>query len=399
MKSQNAFAEHPFDLDQATLAARDNAKWTRYEPGILPAFVAEMDFAVAPAIQHAIQSITQRQQYGYPGGPAGSAASQVTRAFAERMAARFSWAPDPSSAVVVADLVQGTFATVIAFSEPGESVVLQTPAYPPFFDAVASTGRRLLPWRFERTGQSYTLDSDALRSVPDQTRLLILCNPHNPTGRVLRRDELEQIAAFALDRNIIVVSDEIHADIVYAGHTHIPFASLGPDIAARTITLNSATKSFNIPGLRCAVIHFGSHALLERFHKRLPSRLLGACSGISMAATVAAWSQSQPWLDQAMIRLTAARDRMIDFFHGQFPEVAIGKPEGTYFGWLDCSSLPFNGSAFDFFMGQAKVALSAGETFLAGATSHVRLNFATSPAILDEILERLGSAIRQLPGR
>lgn len=388
-----------FELDKQTLVARRNAKWTRYDPDILPAFVAEMDFAIAPPIQHAIEQIVGQQQYGYPGGAAGAATVQVTQAFAKRMQSHFSWSLDPSTAIAVADLVQGTYATVMAFSDSGESILLQTPAYPPFFDAIATSGRKAIPWAFEKSETTHILNLDALPDSASKAKLLVLCNPHNPTGRVLKRDELTRIANYAIEKDMIVVSDEIHADIVYAGSKHIPFASLGADIAARTITLNSATKSFNIPGLRCAVIHFGSRELMNRFHRRFPPKLLGACSGISMAATVAAWSEGQEWLDEAMIRLSTARDRMIAFFHNEFPEIQVTKPEGTYFGWLDCSALPFNDSAFDFFKSHAKVALSPGESFSPEAARYVRINFATSLPILDEILGRMGSAIRQLQNR
>ena len=393
-----AFAA-PYDLSKETLALRRNAKWSRYAPDILPAFVAEMDYAIAPAIQQAIERSVHEQRYGYPGGSPGSASMAVAEAFSSRMASLFAWEPDPSNAIVVADLVQGSFATVMAFSEPGEDVVLQVPAYPPFFDAIATTGRRLASWHLNRQGDVFEHDFDELADFPETAKILVLCNPHNPTGRVLRRDELEKIAAVALQRDMIVISDEIHADIVYPGHRHIPFASLGPDIAARTVTLNSATKSFNIPGLRCAVIHFGTRALKERFHQRLPAKLFGACTGISMDATVAAWTESQDWLAGAMKHLTAARNQVMEFCRAEFPQINIVAPEGTYFGWLDCSALPFNDSAYDFFFNQAKVAMSAGETFLPGAERHVRLNFATSPAILEEILGRMGHAIKGLHGR
>ena len=207
----------------------------------------------------------------------------VAEAFVRRMQARFGWSPDVELVQTVADLVQATFACIMAFSEPGDGVILQIPAYPPFREAVEDTGRRLISHQVRYHGDWIDLDTAALESlVDDRARIILLCNPHNPSGRVYRRQELEAIARLAIERDLIVVADEIHCDLVYPGNGHIPFATLNAEVAARTITLNSATKSFNIPGLRCATIHFGSPQLKRRFFSRVPRRLLGAPSSFGI---------------------------------------------------------------------------------------------------------------------
>src|SRR3977135_678094 len=193
------------------------------------------------------------------------------------MQRRFGWHTDPADALPIGDLVQASFSSVMAFSEPGDAILLQLPSYPPFIRAIEDTGRRPVVNTMSDDGKRWVLDLGAYQAAPDpRLRMLIFCHPQNPTGRAFSRAELEEVAAFVIRHDLVVVSDEIHADIVYPGNTHIPLASLSPEIAARTITITSATKSFNIPSLRCAVMHFGASALKKRFFDRIPARLLGS---------------------------------------------------------------------------------------------------------------------------
>src|SRR5262249_3580722 len=236
----------------------------------------------------------------------------------------------------------------------------------------------------------------ASEASPDpRAGVLISGHPQNPTGRAFSRDELEAVAAFAIRHGLIVVSDEIHADIVYPGNTHIPLASLSPEIAARTITITSATKSFNIPALRCAVMHFGTPALKERFFARIPARLLGSPGVTGVDATIAAWDEGQPWLDEIMQQLKANRDWLA---RPSGPELAGGTlrtPEATYLAWLDCSALELPMSAGQFFLDRARVGLNFGETFGAPYAGFARLNFATPAPILREIVSRMAEAARR----
>jgi cystathionine beta-lyase len=225
--------------------------------------------------------------------------------------------------------------------------------------------------------------------------MLIFCHPQNPTGRAFTGAELEEVADFAIRHDLVVVSDEIHADIVYPGNTHIPLASLHPEIAARTITITSATKSFNIPALRCAVMHFGAPALKERFEKRIPSRLLGSPGVTGVDATVAAWDDGQPWLDEILAQLRANRDWLAATLAAELPGVTMRVPEATYLAWLDCRELELPCPAGQFFLDQARVGLNFGQTFGADYAGFARVNFATPPAILREIVKRMGEAVRR----
>jgi cysteine-S-conjugate beta-lyase len=385
-----------FELSQSALQARRNVKWNQYGTDVLPAFIADMDFAVAAPIQAAIERIVRERDYGYPLRDGERADRLVAKAFAKRMQFRFGWELSPDLVLPMADLVQGTYAPILAFSDPGDGVVLQTPNYPPFRDAINTTERRLLALPMRDDGTRHVFDMAELAKLVDQrTRIFVLCNPQNPTGRVFSRDELKALGQFAVERDLIVISDEIHSDLVFPGQQHIPFASLGPEIAARTITLNSATKSFNIPGLRCALIAFGSEDLRNRFHKRIPLRLTGSVNIVGADATVAAWSECQPWLDVVMQHLLKARNRVKDVLAVEAPEIRFHAPEATYLAWLDCSQLGLSTPAFQFFLDKARIGFSAGETFDPDCAQFVRFNFATSMPILDEILERMVAAIRK----
>jgi cysteine-S-conjugate beta-lyase len=387
-----------FELTVEQMRARRGVKWNRFPADVLPAWVADMDFAVPDEVQAAIEAIVSKRDYGYGNGHGVREGKEgLAVAFQEYAQSSFGWEIDPDGVLPVTDLIQGMYSPVYAFSEPGDGIVVQTPIYPPFLDTIATTGRRMVENRLVDDGTKLALDVDGLRSGVDaRTRLLMVPNPHNPTGRCFTREELTAMAEVAIEHDLIVVSDEIHADLVYSGHTHIPFASLSSEVAGRTITLTSATKGFNIPGLRCALMYFGSLELKERFHKTIPQRLLGAPNVIGIDATVAAWRYGQPWLKEVMTVLEANRNRVTAFLAQEMPQIVYREPEATYLAWLDCAPLDLGRSPFEFFLDHAKVGLMEGANFGEAGVGKVRLNFGTSAKILDEILERMAQSIRQV---
>ena len=331
------------------------------------------------------------QEYGY-----AAREGVLAAAFVRRMERRFGWHTDPADTVAIGDLVQASFSSVMAFSEPGDAILLQLPSYPPFMRAIEDTGRRLIANPMRDDGTRWVLDLAAYEAAHDlRPRMLIFCHPQNPTGRAFSRGELEEVANFAIRHDLVVVSDDIHADIVYPGNKHIPLASLHPEIAARTITITSATKSFNIPALRCAVMHFGAPALKDRFGQRIPSRLLGSPGVTGVDATVAAWDDGQLWLDEILAQLRANRDWLAATLAAELPAVTMRVPEATYLAWLDCRALELPCPAGQFFLERARVGLNFGETFGANYAGFARLNFATPAAILREIVRRMEEAVRQ----
>lgn len=380
-----------FLLTVEQLRAREGVKWRRYPPEVLPAFVADMDFAVAPAVREVIERLVERNDFGYGQMEDGE---RVARAFARRMQARYGWDVDPELIFCPVDVVQGIVAVIAALTAPGDGVVAQTPVYPPFLGAVKNTGRRLVENPLVDDGDRLVVDSDGLRSAVDAgTRMILLCNPHNPTGRVLTRGELEAIAAVALERNLTIVSDEIHSELLYPPARHIPIASLGPDVAARTVTLTSATKSFNIAGLRCSVAAFGSAALRDRFVAGIPDHLLGRPNRFGVEATITSWAHGDEWLQRVLGYLELNRRRVADTVCAA--GIRHHPPEGTYLAWLDCTTLGLpGGSPYEFFLERAKVGLSDGAEFGSPGTGCVRLNFATSAQVLERILDRMTSALR-----
>ncbi|MFN0073396.1 MAG: MalY/PatB family protein [Chloroflexota bacterium] len=384
-------AAQALELSVEALRARRGTKWHRYPDDVLGAWVADMDFTVAAPVREAIARVVREGDYGYAArlGEQGLAA-----AFEHRMRTHFGWQADPALVQPVSDLIQALFAVIQAFTAHGDGVVVQTPIYPPFLTTIAQTGRRLNDNPLLDDGSGFVLDLDGLQAqVDERTRILLVCNPHNPTGRVFTRAELLALGELAVKRDLVVVCDEIHADLVYPGREFVPFATLPRDIAERTITITSATKGFNIPGLKCGVMYFGSAGLKQRFHEVIPERLLGQVNVLGVDATVAAWREGQPWLDQVMEQLARNRARVAQFIAAELPTVRHHSPEGTFLAWLDCRELNLEPSPYRFFLDRARVGLNDGADFGTNGETCVRLNFGTSTAILDQILDRMLSVI------
>jgi cystathionine beta-lyase len=380
------------DLDIARLRDRRGEKWTTYPADVLPLWVADMDFPVAEPIGEVLRNALANHDLGYP---LNMTPEGLPTTFAERVRERFGWAVDPRRVDVITDVVQGLYIALQVYSEPGEGAIVQTPIYPPFLEAVHEMGRRLIANELVSRDVGYEIDFDALRAAIDRrTRLLLFCNPHNPTGRVFTRSELEELAEIALEHRLVVVSDEIHADLSFPGHPHIPFATLGPEVEAQTVTLMSATKAFNIAGLRCAVAVFGSKSLQEQFGE-VRRHLRGGLGSLSLQATEVAWRECQPWLDELMVYLDGNRKLVTEFLREQIPEIRHHPPQATFLAWLACRPLQLDRSPYCAFLKRGKVALSYGKHFGRGGTGFVRLNFATSRTLLTEALERMAKAVRE----
>ncbi|MDE0884740.1 MAG: pyridoxal phosphate-dependent aminotransferase [Myxococcota bacterium] len=385
-------SETGFDaLDIETLRKRKSEKWHHYPADILPAWVAEMDFPLAPPVQRALEEALENSDAGYPISPNKTG---IREAFADRMTKRFGWTVDPGDLTVLSEVVQGLYLALGSLTEPGEGAIVQTPIYPPFLQAVKDTDRQLVENRLVRKSGGWEIDFERLEAaIAPNTRAFLLCNPHNPSGRVLTRQELENLAELVLAHDLVVVADEIHADLTFDGRVHIPFASLGSEVAARTVTLNSASKSFNIAGLRCSVVHFGSPALRQRFDSHYPQHVRGGLGLPGLYATIAAWRDSQAWLDQAVAYLEANRNFLAGELAKRFPKIRWEPAEGTYLAWLDCSEMGWQGSPTQRFRERGKVALSEGGKFGSGFEQFTRLNFATSREILTAVLDRMEKAL------
>lgn len=389
----DGFDEIPWEW----LRARAGTKWSSAGPGVVPAWVADMDFPAPRVAREAVERLALAADFGYPRGQAAGCLEEL---WLPRMEARMDWAPAPGRVRAFTDLVQAVEAVLHVGTSPGDGVLLLTPSYPVFVRGLAQMGRRLLEVPAVPSGDGWEFDLERARVAAPGARALLLVNPHNPTGRVLSRPELESLAQTALDHDLLVISDEVHADLLLSRDAHhIPFASLAPEVGHRTVTLYSASKSFNLGGMCCALAHIGAGAVAQGLD-RLPQHLLGHVGRAGLAATLACWSaEGDRWLERCLERLRANRDQIGRWLAGPGARAAVKGhlPQATYLQWLDLSQSGPGPQAVRVLADQAQLMLSPGTDFGPGGEGFVRLNFATSPAVLTEILQRAAAALG--PGR
>ena len=369
----------------------DSVKWGAYGPDVLPLWVADMDFRSPSAVLDALVERVDHGVFGY-----GKEPRQLAEAIAGRLAHLYGWQVSVGDIVFLPGVVPGLYVSCRAFTEPGERVVVQTPVYPPIRRAPADSARSCVEVGFNRGehGQ-YTTPWDVLGQALDaDAKLFILCNPQNPLGRVFSRSELERIAEHCLRRDVVICSDEIHCDLVFPGHRHVPIASLSPEVAQRTITLMAPSKTYNLAGLDCSFAVIQNPALRARFQK-VRRGLVPHVNILGLTAALAAYRDGQSWLDEVLAYLTANRDALLDQVGDHLPGVRVTAPEGTYLAWLDCRNSPASEQPYQFFLTRAKVALSDGLTFGPGGEGHVRLNFGCRRAVLLEALARMRRALEK----
>ncbi|HEY3723777.1 MAG TPA: MalY/PatB family protein [Acidimicrobiia bacterium] len=376
-------------VDIERLRRRRTVKWTLYGPDVLAAWVAEMDFDVAPVVRAAILEAVDREDFGYVVGDL----TELTTACAGFLAARYGWAVPPARVFPVADVLTGISVALDTFVAPGRGVVVPTPAYPPFFEVVELTGREAVAAPLVLEGGRDTLDLEAIEAALARgAGAVLLCNPHNPTGRVFTTDELEALAAVVDRYGARVVSDEVHAPLVYAGARHVPYATVSEAAGEHAVTVTAATKAFNIAGLKCAQVIATNHADAARW-RGLRVFEVPSPTPIGIAATTAAYRDGGEWLDGLVEYLDGNRARLRELLATEVPAVAMRMPEATFLSWLDCSALGLDDPA-RFFLDHAGVALSDGPPFGPGCREHVRLNFGTSRALLERIVGAMGAAVR-----
>ena len=373
-------------LETETLQQKASLKWQHYSEEVLPLWVADMDFPTAQPIQDALATFAKSNNLGYPSWEGLPGLKESVEA---RLIERYGWAVAPPQIHPLNGIVPGLYLACLAFAEPGEEVIVQTPIYPPFLSAVEETGRTPLYNPLVQHDEGWEIDFDGLEAlVTPKTRLLMLCNPHNPTGRVFRLEEVERLADFALRHGLWVVSDELHSDLVYRGQRHTPIASLGREIGERTLTLFGPTKTFNIAGLKIGFAVSEGEEPLERF-KEQARGLVGAPNVMAQAATIAAYTDGSAWLQGALEYLDENRKFIRTFLEEHLPEIGYTPPEGTYLAWLDFSRLGLGSRLDTFLLEEAKVGLNVGTLYGPGGEGFARLNFATSHSILKEALLRI----------
>lgn len=378
-------------LKVADLRTRASIKWRKYPEDVLPLWIADMDFPIADEIKTAIRDYPDTNNFGYPEreGLPGLKEAAITR-----QAQRYGWQLEPDQVHLVNGIIPSLFLGVRAMTSVGEDVLMNSPVYGPFMTVVEEQNRTVIHSELRYDGEHYRIDFDALeKQITPATRLFMLCNPQNPTGRVFTRSELERLAEFALRHRLWVISDELHSDLIYSGQTHIPFASLSDEIAQRTITLFGPTKTFNIAGLQTGFLVTQNPQLMARV-KALAHSSMGLPNLLGQAATIAAYNKGETWLKRTLKYLEGNRDFVADFVRCELPQVSHSSPEGTYLAWLNFHELGIE-NAETFAVDQAKVAIEDGASFGPGGEGQGRLNFATSRHIVAEALNRLRDAVNR----
>jgi cysteine-S-conjugate beta-lyase len=371
-------------LDIETLRRKRGIKWGAAPAGYA-AWIADMDFTVAPAIRDALRAVIDGDEFGYPDWGGVEALSPAATLFPQRMAERYGWEPALDRVHDLSNVIQGVRAVIHHLSDPGDGVVLHTPSYYPFLDTLVRMDRRLVPVEWTGDGFDYErLDADLARGG---ARVWILANPHNPLGHVFDRTELERVAEIAARHDLTVIADEVHADLTHAPARHVPFASMGPDVEARTVTLTSASKAFNLAGMRWAVMHAGSEAF-RGVLAALPGHYLGAPNQMGVVASVAAWTAGDHWLEAVRTVLDENRQTLADLLAGVFPGSGYRPPAATYLAWIDLRGAGF-GDDPAATLAERRVVVSPGLQFGPQGAGHIRLNFATSPQVLGEIVKAM----------
>lgn len=358
---------------------------------VLPMWVADMDIETPQCVRDAVIRRAQHPVYGYEMMPDSAFAAQI--AWMQR---RHGLALEREWMFFSHSVVASIGAAVAAFSEPGDGVIIQPPVYFPFFSAVRHLGRSAVtnPLKQDAKGD-YTFDLDDLRSKIDKnTKLLLLCSPHNPVGRVWRRDELEAIADICLEHGIRVFADEIHSDLVYPGRSHIPFAALSDAARAITVTAIGPGKTFNVAGLAASTVAIADAQMRERFREIYNGIHFAEGTVFGHAGFEAAYRGGEAWLEALLVHLKTNAIRLQTLLSA-FDTVAFTPPQGTYLGWLDCRGMGFGSDKAlrEFFIREAGLGLSPGISFSKEGSGFMRLNFAVPTETMDEALYRLERAL------
>ncbi len=373
----------------------NRTKWTWYEKDILPMWVADMDFPAPKPILDALHKAVDHGVLGYeiPG-------LVLQETVAARMDRLYSWKVKPESVLPVTGIVSGFTVAARAFCSPKKGVAIQTPVYNEFHQVKNNVGIPQLDIPFVKNVEgnliSYEIDWDLFEKRVKKAGIFLLCNPHNPLGIIFSRKELTRMAEICIRNKLLIVSDEIHSEVLLDGNTFTPMAKISSEVAQNTITLVAPSKTFNVPGLFCGFAIIPNKDLRERYEAER-SHLSMHVASIGLHAARAAFSgKCDSWLAELQEYLTANRNFMLEYVTRYMPDVRTTVPAATYLGWLDFTQTDIEGSPYEFFKDKARVALSEGKIFGNEGAGHVRLNFGTSRKTLEQGLERMRKALSAL---
>lgn len=366
--------------------SRSSLKWTRYPEGVLPLFVAEMDYPVSERIREAIIERVSTSDLGYI-----DSAGPLADAFAAFAARRWAWTLDPASVRVATDVSVGIVESLRHGIATGSPVVVTSPVYPPFFELVEEATLPVVDVPMVERVEGWQLDLEGIEEAfVAGARAMLLCNPHNPLGVPHSREALAHLAMIAARYGVLVIADEVHAPLTHHGAVFTPFATVAHELGAHSITVTSASKGWNMAGMKCAILvpsDAHSLAILDSFPQEVASRT----SILGLHANVAAYGDDE-WLDATISRIMHNDQLLARLLQRKLPVVRYRRPTATYLGWLDFRDLGFGLDPADRVLQDAQVALNSGPTFGAAGRGHARINFACDPSVLEEAVERMATA-------
>lgn len=383
-----------FDFDQ--IISREGTSSLKYEARkslfgreeIIPMWVADMDFAAPPAVTLALTNRAKSPIYGYTEFP-----NSLYDALIQWFKHRHGWAIKREWIVMCPGVVPTLHAAAMALTKPQDSIIVQPPVYFPFFSAVTKTGRTLIENPLRLQNNRYLIDFDHLEQCAKNARLLLLCSPHNPVGRVWLREELHRVLDIAKKHNLIIFSDEIHADLVYPEAKHHPLATLA-EAADNIITAIAPSKTFNIAGLNLSALIVPNVHHRIAINKAFDSMHVNAANPFSIVAFEAAYKEGEAWLEALLDYLTESRDLVANYLRVHLPQIKLIAPEGTYLLWLDCSALGMSDHALkDFFVDQANLGLSSGSLFGQAGSGYMRMNIGTPKQTIIKALDNIAKAL------
>lgn len=370
-------------------------KWTTYPQDVLPMWVADMDFPAPKPILNELHKALNQGVLGY---------ELPSRALNETVAARmenlYRWKINPDAVVTVTGIVSGFSVAARAFCSSRKGILIQTPVYNEFYEVKNNIGVPQINVPFVKSVSGnilrYEIDWDVFKKQVRKAGMFLLCNPHNPLGIIFSREDLLRMAEICIENDVLIVSDEIHSELLLDGNPFTPMAKLSPEIAKHTVTLMAPSKTFNVPGLFCGFAIIPNKELRQRYKKEVDHLSLHVSSLGLHAARVAFSGQCDGWLKDLRRYLTDNRDFLVEYVTKHMPEARTTLPDATYLGWLDFTQTRIKGSPYDFFMKNARVALSDGKIFGQEGKGHVRINFGTSRKILRQGLDRMRRAIQSI---
>lgn len=368
----------------------ESLKWNAYDEDVLPAWVADMDFVSPEPVLRALQERVAHGVFGYPRYTA-----ELRQVIVDRLQERYAWTVQPDALLFYPGVVTAFNLAAQAFAVPDGKVLIQPPVYPPMLAAPGLAGMQVLeaPLVQNAPGKAWEIDWGAFEdAIAQKPAMFLLCSPHNPTGRVFHRHELERMLELCMQYGVPVCSDEIHAELTYPGNVHIPTAALAAEAAQHTITLIAPSKTFNIAGLQFSVAIVPNPEMRRKLQNATRG-LVGFVNLMGQVAALAAYKEGQPWLDQVLEYLRGNRDWLAANLGSYLPGAHMAIPEATYLAWINCRRLNLPQDPYTFFLEQGRVALSDGKSFGSGGEGFVRLNFGTSRANLIQTLERMQLAL------